>query len=101
MGECCSKQTDEPVNLQKQVNVKVIDNLEDIEQIKRTHGPYEIDAVEIKSDEENPENEPVQRKRVELGEFHRQPVKEFSGLHELGPYKYENGATYTGQYLNH
>jgi hypothetical protein len=41
MGECCSKQTDEPVSFQKPTNLKVIDNLEDIEQIKRTHGPYE------------------------------------------------------------
>jgi hypothetical protein len=52
-------------------------------------------------DEQNPENEPVQRKRNQLGEFVRVPVKEFDGLHELGPYKYENAATYRGQYLNH
>ena len=95
MGNCCSNEQkkDENYALGKQKR----DGLRHISEPDE-HAPLPDCTEEV--DAMNPLNPKVNETLNKLPKFKHTPDNDYSTLPVLGPYKYENGATYTGQYKN-
>lgn len=102
MGNCCSAENKEGGQIHEIETMNAHSNLKEESNLKHLHEPSIEDAVKIDDHEYNKENAKVQQmiEKLDVYQSNEPPNHEWSELPVLGPYKYENGATYRGNYKN-
>ena len=105
MGNCCSSEgnKDQAATLAdpKPRSVKFTSNEGGLDlQTRNAHAPSEGVAQQVSEmNRLHPRVEEVEKKSQPFA-FDKYDKAEYASLPKLGVYKYENGATYTGQYSN-
>lgn len=91
MGNCCTSEDrqDDPNFSMKRNNLQSAGEA-------GNHAPAPEYAEKV--DQMNPLNPKVKETAGKLSEFNGKAGKSFDDLPELGPYRYNNGATYQGQF---